>query len=436
MSMDHRIVKSLFARQIGSTALTQGITLAAYMATTIVVARQLGPEGKGSVSLILLLPGMLQLVLGMGLNTANIYYAGSNRLPVRRLTQNAVSFLLLSAIAGFAITIVLSYGPILQFLLPGLSTGYLWLGMIMLPLALASGMFSAVLQGLQRIFTLNVLTVLQMALGLALTVVLVVWLESGIAGAVLATVVAQAVFLALVIRCLVSEGASLRPRWNPEVVRPTLAYGVKGYVGNLLQFFTYRLDVFIVNFFLGPASVGLYAVSVAFAELLWQLPNAAGYVIFPKAANSSSRTMNSITPRVFWGILALSIVGAIGLAVFGKPAIRVLFSAGFLPAYPALLILLPGVVLLGTAKILTNDIAGRGYPHYNSITSAISLIATVALDFVLVPTRGIVGAALASTLAYSLTFAVSVVFYVLVSRRVEASGAGTSRDAQVTSYGM
>jgi O-antigen/teichoic acid export membrane protein len=129
-------------------------------------------------------------------------------------------------------------------------------------------------------------------------------------------------------------------------------------------------------------------------------------------------------------------VGAIGLAVFGKPAIRVLFSAGFLPAYPALLILLPGVVLLGTAKILTNDIAGRGYPHYNSITSAISLIATVALDFVLVPTRGIVGAALASTLAYSLTFAVSVVFYVLVSRRVEASGAGTSRDAQVTSYGM
>ncbi len=433
--MDHRISKDLFTRQIGSTALTQVITLAATLAISMVVARQLGPEGKGSLSLILLVPGMLQLVLGMGLNAANIYYAGSNRLPVRRLTQNAVFFLLLSSIAGFLITSALSYAPILQFILPGLSTGYLWLGMIMLPLALASGMLSAVLQGLQRIFTLNVLTVLQMAVSLSLTVALVVWLESGVAGAVLAAVVAQAVFLFLVIRCLMSEGASLKPRWNSEVVRPTLVYGVKGYLGNLLQFFTYRLDVFIVNFFLGTTSVGLYAVSVAFAELLWQLPNAAGYVIFPKAANSSNRTMNSITPRVFWSILALSVVGAIGLAIFGKTAIRILFSASFLPAYPALLILLPGVVLLGAAKILTNDIAGRGFPHYNAISSAVSMTATVALDFALVPARGITGAALASTLAYTLTFALSVVFYLLVSRRTEASGVSISRDAHVTSYG-
>ena len=89
-----------------------------------------------------------------------------------------------------------------------------------------------------------------------------------------------------------------------------------------------------------------------------------------------------------------------------------------------MLLLLPGVVLLGGAKVLTNEIAGRGYPHYNSLNSGLALVLTVIFDLVLIPRYGVVGAALASSLAYTAIFFTAIGFYLTVSR-------GTQRRSQV-----
>jgi O-antigen/teichoic acid export membrane protein len=182
--------------------------------------------------------------------------------------------------------------------------------------------------------------------------------------------------------------------------------------------------MFIVNYFIGPAGVGIYTVSVRLAELLWYLPNAVGFVIFPKAAATKPEVMNTFTPRVFRITLGLTALGALGLVVLGKPLILLIFSSAFLSAYIPMLALLPGVVFLGGAKVLANEIAGRGYPHYNSVNSGLALIITVLLDFLLIPLYGIFGAALASSIAYTAIFITSIGFYLTVSRKtVELSPA-------------
>ena len=86
-------------------------------------------------------------------------------------------------------------------------------------------------------------------------------------------------------------------------------------------------------------------------------------------------------------------------------------------ALRVLLALLPGIVLLGGGKVLTNDIAGRGYPQYNSVASGVSLILTVVLDLLLIPRLEVLGASIASTLAYTTIFALAIYFYLTVSRR-------------------
>jgi O-antigen/teichoic acid export membrane protein len=184
----------------------------------------------------------------------------------------------------------------------------------------------------------------------------------------------------------------------------------------VLQFYNYRLDVFVANYYVGPAGVGLYNVSARMAEALWFLPNSVGFVIFPRAAASTSETMNRFTPRVFRATLAITVLGAIALALLGRFFIRVVYTAEFLGAYLPMLVLLPGVALLGGGKVLTNEIAGRGYPHYNSINAALALVLTLILDLVLIPRYGIVGAALASTVSYSAIFVMAVLFYWIVSR--------------------
>jgi O-antigen/teichoic acid export membrane protein len=129
--------------------------------------------------------------------------------------------------------------------------------------------------------------------------------------------------------------------------------------------------------------------------------------------------MNRFTPRVFRITLALTSVGAVVLALIGKPFIEIVYSPEFASAYGPMLVLLPGVVLLGSGKILTNEIAGRGYPQYNSIASGVSLVLTIGLDLLLIPRLGVLGAAVASSVAYVVIFLLAIHFYRVVSRRTQ-----------------
>lgn len=409
-----------FRVQVGSVLAIQVAGLGLGLLTTALLARWLGAAGKGTLELALLLPDMLALFLSGGVGVANVYFAGARRFDTRTLAANAVTFALLGTVAGLGLVGVLLAAGWLQALLPGVPTRLILVALPGLAIALLRGYFATLLQGLQRITAVNLADLAQNGLLLLLIIVLVGGAGLGLLGALVVALAARLAGLLVLAFFLHREGAALTPRWDPPVMRATLAFGLRGHVGNMLQFFNYRLDTFIVNYYLGPAGVGVYSVAVRLAELLWQLPNAVGFVIFPRAAASSAAEMNRFTPRVFRLTLGLTAIGAAGLALIGQPLIVLVFSASFGAAYLPMLALLPGVVLLGSAKVLTNEIAGRGYPHYNSINSGLALILTVVFDVLLIPRYGILGAALASSIAYTLIFLVTLGVYPMVQRRSTA----------------
>jgi O-antigen/teichoic acid export membrane protein len=376
----------------------------------------LGPEGKGALTLATLAPAILSLLFGLGLGVANTYYAGSGRLKAAQITRNSAGFALVAAAAGLLAVAALGATGWLARLLPGVPPGAAAIALAAFPLMLLTGFLTATLQGLQRIYAVNVVTLSQAAANLALTVLLVVALGLGLNGGALAFAGGALAALLVAMWLLRREGGVYTPALEREVLRPELGFGLRGYVGNVLQFFNYRLDAFLVNFFLGPAGVGIYSVSVALAEMLWYLPNAVSFVIFPRAARSRPEEMNAFTPRVFRATLGLTALGGLALALIGQFLIRAIYGSQFAAAYGPLLALLPGVVLLGGAKVLTNEIAGRGHPQYNSAASALGLALTVALDLVLIPRMGVIGAALASSIAYAAIFIAAVFFYLRVSR--------------------
>ena len=412
-------LKGQFRKQVGATFFTQLIGLLFSITTAAVIARWLGPEGKGILTMALLVPGMMVIFLNSGIGVANVYFAASNRMNVPTLTNNSVIFALLATTLGTGLIVVLVASGWLEVFLPGVPVWFILVAIIGLPIGLLSGFFTTILQGLQSIMTINVINLTQGGLTLALTFLLVVSLKIGLLGSLIAYLGASILGLIALTLVLRSAGGVFIPKWNPKIVRSTLSFGLKGHIGNILQFFNYRLDMFIVNYFLGPNDVGIYSISVGLAELLWHFPNAVGFVIFPKAASTKPEVMNIFTPRVFRITLGLTALGAVGLIFLGKPIIAFVYSSPFLPAYVPMLALLPGVVLLGSAKVLTNEIAGRGYPHYNSINAGLALILTVVLDLILIPRYGVLGAALASSISYAVIFFLAIGFYLAVSRRKE-----------------
>jgi len=404
-----------FHVQVFITFLAQGSDLLLRTASVAVVARWLGPEGKGVLVLALLVPGMLGLFLDMGVSVSNVYFAGSGKLDVRKLLGSSIGLGLASTAFGLVLVAICIRVGLLGRLVPGVPAELLALAMANLPISLLSGYLLAVLQGLGRIVTVNIVKLLQGIIMFILTVLLVVMSGFGLWGALVAWLVGGLGCLSGAVFALRGEGTPFKPAWDVEATGKLLSFGLKGYVGNILQFFNYRLDMFLVNYFLGPASVGMYSVAVRLGEMLWYLPNAVGFVIFPKAASTDAEEMNTFTPKVFRTTLVLTAAGALALGAVGRPLIGFVFSDAFLPSYSSMLVLLPGVVLLGTSKVLTNEITGRGYPHYNSINAGTALVLTVILDLLLIPRYGISGAALASSVAYSVILFVAIGFYIAVS---------------------
>jgi O-antigen/teichoic acid export membrane protein len=98
----------------------------------------------------------------------------------------------------------------------------------------------------------------------------------------------------------------------------------------------------------------------------------------------------------------------VGLAA--GPLIRLLFGASFLPAVPALLWLLPGIVMLSVNTIYMNYFASTGMPPVTILAPAAAALFNVGLNLALIPRLGIVGASISSVAAYGGMLAASSVY--------------------------
>jgi len=405
-----------FTENVARTLVAQGIYLVLSLVTYAILVRRLGASGKGMMDLAMLVPRILGLVLSLGIGVANIYFIGTRRYALARLASNSISLALLTGGAGLALIAVFLATDLPARLLPGVPAWLIALAALGLPIVITTTYFNGILQGLYRIATLNLLLVFQGIATLVLTLLLVSWLDLGLPGAVAASLSGLAVPVIAAAVVLRRLEVSLRPRWDAEVSRQTVSFGMRSHVGNVMQSLNYRLDSFLVNGFCGPAQVGIYGVAVRLAEMLWYLPDAVSFVILPKAARTDPGEMNRFTPRAFRITLAVTAVAALGLLLVGRPLIAWIFSEEFSPAYRPMIALLPGVVLLGGSKVLSNEMAGRGYPHYFSWICGIALFFTVVFDLALIPQHGILGAAIASSVAYTAGFISAVALFLRVRR--------------------
>jgi O-antigen/teichoic acid export membrane protein len=181
---------------------------------------------------------------------------------------------------------------------------------------------------------------------------------------------------------------------------------------NVLGYLGYRLDVFLVDGYKGAAAVGLYGAGVVIAEGLWMPSQAVSTALFPTiAAETSESARLSITPFVARTTLWLTTILAGILFVAAGPIVHLLYSSRFGGSAAVVRILVPGIVLFSAARVLGNDIAGRGRPLVNSVVAGASVVSNIALNVALIPRYGIDGAAWASTGSYSLIFLATAAIY-------------------------
>ena len=363
-------------------------------------ARLLGPTGRGVLSLCMMVVGLGSLISGVGQDVPITIWTADSRKN-RADWLPAVSFCAL--IGCFLATTIWAFAFWLwrPAILRGITPPLAQLVFPTIIALTAINLLWAVFNGLERFRMRARIAFLSQVVELTAVIALVLifgrnpeFALLGFLVGLVITSVAAAYGLRDFFR-VPWQFASFRRR-----VTESLNLGIRGQMGNLATFFNYRLDVFIVNYFLNPAQVGLYAVGVIVAETLWQVPHAVATALFPRTARTVDEGATEFTVRVLHHVFFMAVLSGIAIALASPIAIPLIFGARFRSSVSVIWWILPGTIAMAVGKVTSADLSGRGKPEYSSVFAMVSLAVTVVLDFLLIPRMGIRGAALASSAAY------------------------------------
>ncbi len=391
------------------------LSLLVGVGTSVILARVLGPEGRGIYALATLLPALIVTFGNLGIGPATVYYVARGDFRCQEILGNNV--LLSLGIGGIGIlaglVVVLFFR---EAIFPDVSPGCLLLALAIVPVDVFFSYVRYVLLGAQRIKEFNYVQIVHSILFLGFISLALLGLNAGVPGAIVAALLTWVVVDALVF-CLakrVAGGIDAKP--NISYLKRVTTYGVQAHLASILGFLNYRVDMFLVNAFLGPVAVGLYAVGVGLVEKLWMISHAAATVLYPRvAAETEEQRRKEFTPLVSRAVLWITMIVAIVLAFLSRWILLLLYGRDFLPAVSALQALLIGIIALSAGRMLANDIAGRGRPGLNIYPGIAAVATNVALNLLWIPHYGILGAAWASTVSYTVSFLGSLFFYCRIS---------------------
>ena len=399
------------------TFASRSLSLIIALISNIIISRLLGPSLKGSYNLTLMVINMISLLITFGIGPANVYYGARKPSEIPTLLGNSILVATLFGLSGIIAAELITFLPRIKSYLISNGVNIDWLrGLILfLPLVLLKFYLPELIRAAGKIFKYNLIALLETFSGLVAAIFLVWFLNLGLNGAI-ATWIISLISVLFFIWFLMAQISSKPININIKMLRRNLTFGARLYPGHIAQFLNYRIDVFLVAFFLSPQEVGFYVTATVLVEKLWEIPYAIRTILLYKVAASKANSL-LITTACISRILIFLLGGLCTiLAIFSYPLINLLFGAAFLPAAGAMIFLLPGVWLLGLAKLLVAYLTGIGKPEVGSFAAIISLAVTIILDLMLIPNLGIIGASIASSCAYLVSLVVIIIKFLQVTK--------------------
>jgi O-antigen/teichoic acid export membrane protein len=365
----------------------------------VAVARELGPSGQGLFAVAYSLTILLAHLGGLGLTTANPYFTAREPASRSRIVSN--SLWLAAALGSVLIAVGLALRAVAPDAVQGLGWEPLVVTLLGIPGALAALFLQSVLLGESRMVAYNGVEAAQAALTLVALLVAYALFDAALTGTLVVLTAgryaAVAVYLALLLPA--------RGRPDALLARRMLAYGLRAYVAIVVSFLVVRLDLLLVNGYLGAREAGLYSVAATLADGMFVLPMVVALNLFPRVARSGE---SQETAEVFRSVALLYGLVCLATVPLAWPGIPLVFGDDFDGAVSLYYWLLPGIYALGMLTILSHYFAGRGYPSRAAAIWVVGLAVNVAINVLFLPGRGAWVASLASSVAYGLLLVLHV----------------------------
>jgi len=369
-------------------------------ASTVIVARTLGPSGRGSLASTYALMTLLAQLGTFGIASANPYFAAREPGMRGRIAGNSLwlagTIGPLAALAGFAIKLIAPHA------LGDITWPELAVGMIGVPVMLASLFLQSILLAEGRTGLYNGIDLGAAAVTVALLAT-VLQLSGGGVLLALSLMVAPQIVAMLCYAFAVRGNEPLLRAPDLPLIRRMAGYGGRAYVVTLLAYLLIRIDLLLVNGIQGAHQAGQYSIAVALADALYLIPVSVAVNLFARVARGK---LDGDASLLVFHLTAVGYLVVCGVAAaLAGPAISILFGSAYHPATSLFLWLLPGVYFLGLLNVIAYYFAARGMPSELVLVWIPGLALNLGLDLTLLPHHGTYIASLASSAAYALVLA-------------------------------
>jgi O-antigen/teichoic acid export membrane protein len=381
---------------------------AGFFAAVLILARSLGPTGRGTIAFITVSALVLARVAGFGMGEATTVLA-ARRVEARgALLSNLILFLVTSALVlggvGFVLLFSLAGERPAGVELPELMI--LAGAAVVIALIEAGGAFLVGCGRLQRLalITATAYWIYPVVLG-------VVWLVAGltVTRAALAWLASEAIIAIVLLRQSARGVGLARPSFR--LLFESIHFGLRAWIGSLARLLNFRTDQILMGFLASEAALGIYAVAVNTSEVLLYLPTATATALLPVAARAEPLQRAEHTLGAFRSV-ALVTAGAVAVAaLLGPFLLPVVFGSAFDASVEPFLWLVPGAFGFAASVIFSSALMASSSPGRSSLGPFVSLVVGIALDFVLIPRFGATGAAAAASTAFIAGGAVALFSY-------------------------
>ena len=193
-------------------------------------------------------------------------------------------------------------------------------------------------------------------------------------------------------------------RPSAETLKRLLNYSSIAFAANIISFFAYRIDYWILKGFM-PVIVtanafGNYVQVSKLVQIFLFVPTVVATIVFPVSASGSTQEFEKEIKRMIGWLLVINLLLCFILLVAGKWAFPFLFGNDFSAMYMCFVFSIPAIIAITVVRVMASYFAGKNLVKYNLAGGFVALVIVVMLNYLLVPFMGINGAALADSAGY------------------------------------
>jgi len=382
-------------RLVGSRAyiLVAGSTL------MVILARWLSPEAFGQYQLIMSLVFTFPIVLDWGVSQSLPRYLaecrGQDPKSVRAAFLVGLRLKLLALITGGLILVTIREPLQALFNLDSVEH-LLPFGLLILVTISLNEFFLKLSEGFQIFKAIPVVTFLKNTGDLVLSVGLVL-LGYGVAGALLGKLAATLFAVVVGFAWLMGAVFKAFPRSkspSQSLVKKILSYGIWLLLIDVGDRVLMHGDRLLINRFLGPEMVGLYAVAARVAILSQVVGLSVASVVGPAMGKDPEASRPALRTGLRFVLALYSLLGVLLLGL-GDIVILALFGDNYAGSIPSLRVFAMMLPLLGLSPVFSLVLNYRGVAKQRLVFVGLSMLITVLGNLILIPRIGILGSAVA-----------------------------------------